>query len=156
MTAVWAILMVLLLVGADQLTKHLVLTHLADGHSVTVIPQVLQFRYVQNTGAAFSLFHDKTWLLSLVTAAILIAAAVLLIRGKIPGRFKQVCVLLIMAGGIGNLIDRVFRHYVVDFLEVLFVRFAVFNVADCFVTVGAFLLIFCLIVEMIREGKEEA
>jgi len=155
MTAVLAIAAVLLLIGVDQLTKYLVLTHLGDGTIVTVLPDVLQFRFVANTGAAFSMFTGKTWLLSVVTAAILLVAIVLLARGKVPGRLNQAALLLIIAGGAANLIDRIFRHFVVDFIELIFVHFAVFNFADCCVTIGAVTLIISLLVDIIRESASE-
>lgn len=146
---------VLALVGIDQLTKYLVLAHIADGVPVRFIPEFIQLRYVQNTGAAFSMFSDKTWLLSVITAAIIIVAVILLLMGKVEGKGKQISALLIIAGGLGNLIDRVFRHFVVDFLEFTFMDFAVFNFADICVTIGAAILIIILLIEIFREPKNE-
>ena len=157
-----AFAVILVLVGADQLTKYLVLTHLADGSKMTVLPDLLQFRFAANTGAAFSLFNGKTWLLSVVTAAILFGAAFVLVRGlrntgtenRIrSSRAEQWALILIIAGGLGNLIDRIFRGYVVDFIEVLFMKFAVFNFADCCVTIGAAVLIVSLLIDLFREGS---
>lgn len=146
---------ILALVGADQLTKYLVLTHLADGSKMTVIPDILQFRFAANTGAAFSLFTGKTWLLSVVTAAILFGAAFVLAKGLLNTRAEKWSLVLIIAGGLGNLIDRIFRGYVVDFIEVLFMKFAVFNFADCCVTIGAAVLIVSILVDLFREGSHE-
>lgn len=141
------------LVALDQLTKYLVLLHLADGQVVTVLPGIVQFRHVENSGMAFSLLSDKTWLLALFTVVVLVACVVLLVTERIEGKWKQFALLLIIAGGLGNLIDRVFRHSVVDFIEVTFTHFAIFNVADIFVTCGAALLIIILLVEIFR-GEE--
>ncbi|MBO7681891.1 MAG: signal peptidase II [Clostridia bacterium] len=129
------------LVGFDQWSKAWVLSKLPAGEAVTVLPNLLQFRFVRNTGAAFSLLSGRTQLLTAVTAIILIIAVLLLFLGRVRDRADQVAVLLLVAGGLGNLIDRVVRHFVVDFIEVLFTNFAVFNFADICVTTGAVLLI---------------
>lgn len=156
MAAALYTLIVLVLVGLDQLSKYLVLRHLADGVPVTVIPHVLQFRYISNTGAAFSMFSGKTLGLSLVTIAILVLLIVLFIKGKFNTNLLKAGALLVIAGGFGNLIDRLFRHYVVDFMEFTFTHFAVFNFADCCVTIGAALLILAIIISMVRDsGKEK-
>ena len=144
-----------LLVALDQWSKSLVLANLGSGRPVTVLPGILQFRYVQNTGAAFSVLTGKTLALSIVTAAILILAVVLLLLDKVPGRWNQIALVLMIAGGAGNLIDRIVRHYVVDFIEVLFTDFAVFNVADCCVTVGAAILILSALVSFVKESKNQ-
>ena len=144
---------VAIMVGLDQFTKHLVLSFLTAGQPVTVIPGLVQFRYVENTGMAFSMFSDKTWLLALFTAVVLAVCIVLLLMGKVEGKLKQFAFLLIIAGGAGNLIDRVMRHSVVDFIEFTFTHFAVFNVADIFVTIGAGLLILILFLELFQEEK---
>ena len=129
------------LVGFDQWSKAWVLSKLPAGEAVTVLPNLLQFRFVRNTGAAFSLLSGRTQFLTAVTAIILIIAVLLLFLGRVRDRADQVAVLLLVAGGLGNLIDRVVRHFVVDFIEVLFTNFAVFNFADICVTTGAVLLI---------------
>lgn len=141
------------LVFIDQCSKQLVLRDLAGGKVITPLPHILQFRYVENTGAAFSVLTGKTLLLAAVTALILLIAIGLLIFEKIPGVLNQLAVVLMAAGGLGNLIDRVFRHFVVDFIEVLFTKFAVFNFADCCVTIGAAILILSTILSFGKEKK---
>ncbi len=147
------LLLFLGLIGLDRWSKAKVLGSLSSGEVVTVIPSVLQFRYVENTGAAFSILSGRSLLLTAVTAAILVAGIVLLVLDKIPGRGNQIALVLMMAGGAGNLIDRAIRHSVVDFIEVLFTDFAVFNVADCFVTVGAAILILSTVLSFIKDLK---
>ena len=102
------------LVAADQLFKLLVLRFLAGGPSVMVIPGLLQLTYVENRGAAFGIFQGRVGLLSLVTLAVLIALAVFLVRGSVRHPAGRWSFCLILAGGFGNLIDRVFRGFVVD------------------------------------------
>ena len=141
--------------AADQLIKLAVLaSSLVSGGIYTVIPDILQLRYVENTGAAFSLFSGKTELLSVFTAAVLLAGFVLIFTNKIKSKLVLTSVVMLMGGGMGNLIDRVFRHFVVDYIEVLFVDFAVFNFADCFVTVGEFILIGYLLYDIIKDFKK--
>lgn len=141
------------LVVIDQWTKAVVLRDLAGGRVVTPLPGILQFRYVENTGAAFSVLTGRTMFLAVITALVLCIATGLLVFEKIPGILNQVSVLLMVAGGLGNLIDRVSRHYVVDFIEVLFTRFAVFNFADCCVTIGAVILILSTILSFVKDVK---
>ena len=146
---------IILVAAVDQLIKYAVLhSSLAAGESITLIPRVLQLRYVQNTGAAFSLLSDHTVLLPVVTAAVIVVGIALILSGRIRSRFLRVVIACVLAGGLGNLIDRVLRGFVVDYIEVLFVDFAVFNFADCFVTVGEFLLIAYLLYDVIRSAKK--
>ena len=139
------------LVGIDQGSKAWVLSKLPAGEAVTVLPNLLQFRYVRNTGAAFSMLSGRTLFLTVITALILAVAAAFLFLGKVRGRADQLAVLLLVAGGAGNLIDRATRHFVVDFIEVLFTNFAVFNFADICVTTGAVLLILSTLWSFIKE-----
>ncbi len=146
-------MIMVVLVAIDQWSKLLVLRNLSFGNILTVIPGALQFRYVENTGAAFSILTGKTVLLSVITGIILIGVLVLLFLEKIPGTLNQVAVVLMAAGGLGNLIDRIFRHFVVDFIEITFTNFAVFNFADCCVTIGAAILILSTILSFVKEEK---
>ncbi len=146
---------VVLAAAADQLIKYAVLhSSLTAGENIVLLPKVLQLRYVENTGAAFSLFSDHTVLLSVVTAAVIVGGVVLILSGRIRSRFLNVVIACVLAGGLGNLIDRVFRGFVVDYIEVLFVDFAVFNFADCFVTVGEFLLVAYLLIDLFKGSKK--
>ena len=129
------------LVVIDQLIKSWALNTLAGASSVVVIPGLLQLTYVENRGAAFGIFQGKVGLLSIITMAVLIVAIFLLLTGKLKHRLLIWSVGLIIAGGAGNLIDRLTRTFVVDYLDIspLF-QFPVFNFADCCVVVGTCLL----------------
>lgn len=146
---------VILLVAIDQLSKYLVLTGLKPVGTMTVIDGFLQFRYVENTGAAFSMLSNNTTFLSVITSLIMIAILTVLFTGKIKDKLQCDALIIVVAGGIGNLIDRVARGFVVDFIEFTFVDYAVFNVADIFVTIGAVLLVISIIIEIVRETKEK-
>lgn len=148
-----AVIVVLSLI--DQLTKYIaVSTVKADGPKEFLFG-TFQFRYVENTGAAFSSFSDNTNLLSAVTFVIIVFCLILLLSRKIKPLFLNICLLLVTAGGIGNLIDRIMYGYVIDFIEPLFIDFAVFNFADCCITVGAFMLIGYEIYDIIKEQKNK-
>ena len=146
---------IVLIAAVDQLIKYAVLrSSFAAGEPLLLLPRVLQLRYVENTGAAFSLLSDHTVLLAVVTAAVIAVGVALILSGRIRSRFLCVVVACVLAGGLGNLIDRVFRGFVVDYIEVLFVEFAVFNFADCFVTVGEFLLVAYFLYDIVKGGKK--
>lgn len=137
----------LLLVIIDQLTKLLVLHTLKPDGPVPLIPGVLELLYVENRGAAFGILQNRQWLFVLIT--IIVVAAVLWLMMRLPGERRflplRLCALFITAGAVGNLIDRVLRHYVVDFIYFKLIDFPVFNVADIYVTCSAFALAFLLL-----------
>lgn len=153
-----ALAVVIVLVAADQITKLLVMKHFTRGQSIHVIKGLLDFTYVQNRGAAFGMFANHRWIFMLLTCLIMVGIAWLWVKGYITHITGKISAVLIMAGGIGNMIDRVRLGYVVDFIDIspLF-RFAVFNVADCCVTIGAVLLMVYIIFYMdekqLRFGK---
>ena len=124
------------LVVLDQIVKLLVRAHIPLGGSVPFLPGVLQLTYVQNTGAAFSLFSRHTWILALISAAVSAAIAVLMAKRVFSRRFAMISLALVLAGALGNLIDRLFLRYVTDMFQTLFMNFAVFNVADICVVAG--------------------
>ena len=143
------------LVGIDQAIKLWATQYLAPVEAITVIPHVVELRFVLNQGMAFSLLSGKQLFLILATSAALLLVAYLLFfrsRGKL---LQQIAFILVLAGGIGNLIDRVLHGTVVDFFAVTFTNFAVFNVADCYVTVGVCLLLLFYIIKEVRDAKQK-
>lgn len=141
------------LIGADQLIKWLVATNLKPDGAVTVIPGVVEFRYYENTGAAFSILEGKQGFLIVFTAIALLAVAWYLFFRRPKGKLEYIAVLMIFAGGVGNLIDRIANRYVVDYINLLFMRFAIFNFADCLVTVGFALLVVAVLRAELKERK---
>lgn len=134
-----------LLVVLDQASKFYVRATMAVGATKVLIPDWLGLRYIQNTGAAFSSFDQYTMILagiSLVVSLLLILAIALKWVRHPFGRFT---LMLVLAGAVGNLIDRFFMGYVTDMIQVLFIQFAIFNLADVFVVVGAVLLVIYVI-----------
>jgi len=125
---------VLLVVFLDQLTKILMLRWLAEGQSIPVIQDVFHFTLVYNTGIAFGLFHEHGFfLLFLITASLVVLALVYRAMSS-QGILAKLSMVLIFGGAIGNWIDRVRVHAVIDFLD--FRVFPVFNLADTSITLG--------------------
>ncbi len=154
MTLYIALGMIVALVGADQLIKFLAATYLAPKGSVPIIQDMLHLTYLENDGAAFGLFGGMQWILIVVTALLLALLVFLIVTKRIHTPFLVYTVSLIIAGGLGNLIDRVFRHYVIDYIDVQLIGFAVFNLADCCVVIGTILaLIYVLFVQPKKEER---
>lgn len=149
-----SLLSIALLTAVDQITKRLILSTVKVDGPVEFLFDLFQFRYVENTGAAFSSFSDSTLFLTVFTAAVIGVCLFVILMRKVKPLFPNVCLVLIVSGGIGNLIDRILYGFVVDFIEPLFVDFAVFNFADCCITVGVFMLIGYEIYEIIRTSKK--
>lgn len=155
MAVFFAILLCFALVGADQIIKLLVINYLKPIEYVDVIDGILRFRYVENTGAIFGSFATHTVILTVFSVVLLAFTIFFLVTNKNKSKFVNICLLFMISGGIGNIIDRIRLHYVVDFVEPLFVNFAVFNFADCLITVGAFSLIIYLIVDLVNDTKKQ-
>ena len=130
------LILTVVLVALDQLVKYLVLNNIDLGAHVPFIPHIVELTYVQNTGAAFSMFEEHTWILALISLAMSLVLAVALWKNFFRHPVGKITLTLLLAGAVGNLIDRVFRGFVVDMFNVLFMNFAVFNVADICVVVG--------------------
>jgi len=133
---------------ADRLLKMYVL-HAADAltnEAVTLIPGVLQLTYTENTGMAFGFLASYQWIPLVITPLILGGLGVLLAKNKFPCRVQRLALVCVMAGGVGNWVDRLLYGFVVDMLEPIFIRFAVFNLADVFITVGGFVFVVAYVV----------
>ncbi len=154
MAVIVAVFLCCTLIGVDQLIKFLVINNLKPIQYVDVIEGVLRFRYVENTGAIFGSFATHTLFLTVFSIILLGVTIFFLIKNKNQNKLVNLCLLFMISGGIGNIIDRVRLHYVVDYIEPLFVDFAVFNFADCLITVGAFTLIIYLMVDLFRDTKK--
>ena len=132
------IILVVILVSADQFFKYLATQNLFGLKTlpITVIPNIIGFNYVHNYGAGFSILSGKVNFLIIVTSIALVAIALAILMNKFDSKFEELCFVLILAGGIGNLIDRALNGYVVDYFEFLFMDFPVFNFADILICCG--------------------
>lgn len=143
------------LIGIDLLIKKIVVDNISLYEDVDFIKNILGWTYVQNTGMAWSMFDSNPALLSLFTGIIIVGALIYLALPLNRPLVYEICIPVILAGGAANMIDRITRGFVVDYIKTLFVDFPVYNFADCCVTCGAFVLIIYLIYEIIKEEKQE-
>lgn len=124
----------------DHLCKYWAILNLMGQKSRVLIPALLDLTYVENTGAAFGILSGHPILLAVLSVIILVGITVYTLKKERRHPVFMIAVAMIVSGAVGNLIDRVFRGYVVDFLEFSFFTFPVFNLADCLVVVGVCLL----------------
>jgi signal peptidase II len=142
---------------SDQLTKQLITSSMHINESTQVIKGFLYITYVENTGAAWSLFQGGRWFFVAITSVMMIILTILLIKN--PHKLFRVSAAMIIGGGLGNLIDRIKRGSVVDFIDLYFgsYSFPVFNVSDSFVTIGTILLCFYVIIyERIKKDAPKS
>ena len=142
---------------ADQLTKILALQYLAPVGSYPLGEDVLHLTYVENTGAAFGMLKDHRWVFLVISTVALGGMIVYMFLNKNRHPLETVAVAFIVGGGIGNMIDRVARGFVVDFVDVKCIPFwkYIFNVADIFVCVGCGLFILYVLLYETRVKKAE-
>ena len=126
-------------IAADQAVKLYVVSHLALYESAPLLPGVVELLYIQNTGGGFSILAGHTWLLTILTAALMAGVAALMVKRVFPHPLAMWSMAAILGGGLGNLIDRVRLGYVVDMFNFQFMDYPVFNVADICVVSGCVL-----------------
>ena len=143
----------MVLVAGDQIIKYFVDMYLKPVGSILVVKNFLQFSYFENDGAMMGMMSGKTVTMTILVVICLAVIAFVIFSGKIKFGVDYCCIVLMMSGGLGNIIDRIFRGYVIDYIEVLFVDFYIFNFADCLVTCAAVAIICNQIYEMIKEYK---
>lgn len=144
----------------DRLTKIIAVASLVDvGKSATAIPGVLDFTYVLNDGATAGMLADHRWVFMVASTVVIIGITLFVALGKVSNKFTVITLAMIVGGGIGNMIDRVFDGSVVDFIDVTLVNFfpfnTVFNVADVFVCIGCIMLAISVIVDEVKEYKRK-
>ena len=148
-------LMTAAIVVADQLSKLWIVAHQAQ-LPMSVLPGVFHLTYAENTGAAFSSFQGMQWLFIVIFAAFTLAVIFDFSKKYMPfTTFERWCIAAIYAGGLGNMIDRIRLGYVVDMIQVEFIEFPIFNVADCFITCGCVALIAHLVLFNKEFWKDE-
>ena len=151
-----ALISVVVLVCIDQFTKYLVVGHLKDRPAYVLIRNIFQLEYLENRGAAFGILQNQR--VFFYISVLLITAAVIWFYSKVPMEKKylplRICAVLIVGGACGNCIDRIRLNYVVDFFYFKLIDFPIFNVADIYVTVAAFLLVILILVYYKEEDLE--
>lgn len=150
----FSVLAAAVLVVADQLIKQWATAVLKPMGAITVMPGILELRYYLNDGMAFSMLAGKQTLLIGMTSIMLVCVLLVLLFRKMEP-WERISWTLILGGGIGNLIDRFFNGVVVDYINVLFVNFAVFNFADICITTGVILLMAWVLYDSFRNEKRE-
>lgn len=154
---IWIIIGILT-VFFDQLTKWLAVIYLKGEESVYLIDGVLRFTYLENRGAAFGMLDDQRWVFLVISSLMIIALLAYIIKEKPKSRFVMTSLTLIISGGVGNMIDRILLGYVIDFID--FCAFPelwkwVFNIADSAVCIGTAMLLLWLIRDTVRAVREE-
>ena len=153
------LLWILIIIGVitlDQVSKLLAIAHLKGGDSFVIIDKVLRFTYVENRGAAFGMLDDKRWIFLVLSTVGIAAMIVFLFKFAKGNKLLSTALAFVLGGGIGNMIDRIFLGFVVDFID--FYAFPkvwmwVFNIADSFVCVGAGLVILYILLDTVKEVK---
>lgn len=150
---IWCIAVIILAIAADQISKFLVSEHLAQIGTLPIIEDIFHFTYVENRGAAFGMLSEHRWVFMTLSIVGIVALIVWLTLDKPKSRWLRTAVSLVIGGGIGNMIDRIFLGYVIDFLDCRFIDFYVFNIADSCVCVGCTMFLVSVIVSEMKESK---
>ena len=152
-------LIVVLIIAVDQLSKYWVVNNIGMQDSISVIPKVIDFVYVKNTGAAFSFLSDKNYgiiVLSCISVLFCIGVLWFMIKQKPKNKLLVISLALMLSGAIGNGVDRIIKGYVVDFIEMIFIDFPVINIADIAITFGAaMIIIYVLFFDKSKSNEEQ-
>ena len=130
------ILAIILCIAADQTVKYYVVSHLALYDRAPLIPGIVELFHIQNTGGGFSILEGHTWVLTVLTAVLMLGIGLAMAKKLFPHPLAMWTLTAILGGGLGNLIDRVRLGYVVDMFNFQFMSYPVFNVADILVVCG--------------------
>lgn len=141
---IWLIISILIII-ADQLVKYFVASGMSVGDTAFSVLNLFDITYVQNQGAAFSILSGKLSVLSLISVVFCVGVIVYWIKKKPAHPLLCTALTMMFAGAFGNAIDRIFRGFVVDYIQTTFITFPVFNIADIGITVGAALLVLYVI-----------
>ncbi len=146
---------VILLLAVDQLSKWVVLHTLTGVESFPLINGVFHLTYCENRGAAFGILQNQVWVFVAITIAVLTAVIYYMLRVRPKNKWLNISLMLLVGGALGNFIDRIYRGYVVDFFDFCLINFPIFNVADCFVVVGAVMLaVYLIFSEYQKENRK--
>ncbi len=143
------------LVVIDQISKWLVVENLKGETSKAIINNILSFTYVENRGAAFGIFNNSRFFLLFISIIIMGFIVYLIINSDkyFESKIAKLILIIILSGAIGNMIDRIFIGYVVDFIELEFIDFAIFNIADIYVSVGGISMMIITMIDSKGQKK---
>lgn len=144
---VFYLILTTLLVVVDQITKYLTVQNINLFEVVEVVPKFLSFTYIRNTGAAWSILEGQMWFFYIVTIFVIVFLLYYLYTEAKDNKILGIILSIVLAGTIGNFIDRLIFQYVIDMIKVEFINFPIFNVADMFLTVGVVVLMIYTIYE---------
>ncbi|MBR6694576.1 MAG: signal peptidase II [Clostridia bacterium] len=155
MSYIFAVVVGVLALGADQFSKYYFATNFLEAESRPAINGFFEWNFVKNRGAAWGMLDGHTWLLLAFTVVAMLVCIALLVKSGKKNKLLFWSITLILSGGLGNMIDRIFRGYVVDFIHLQFMDFPVFNVADCVIVIGAGLLMLNFILDFKASSKQK-
>ena len=149
----WLVILGAILI--DQFTKWLAVKYLKPVHSVPLWQNVLHLTYLQNEGAAFGMLSEHRAVFMVISTIGILGFVLYLYGKKEREPLLDIGLAMVIGGGIGNMIDRIALGYVVDFIDFTLIDFAIFNGADCFVCVGAGIMILAMILSIVQENKAQ-
>ena len=147
--------MIILITAFDQITKFLAVKYLKGGEPFELIKGFVRFNYSENTGMAFSMFSGGRVIFVILTCVVALGIIIYMYTRAQKNLWLYWSLGVIVAGAIGNLIDRIFLGYIIDFINPTFVDFAVFNIADCAVTLGTVSLVAYLVFDIFKKEKKD-
>lgn len=139
------------LIGLDQIVKYWVVENISLGEVQDFIPGILSLTHIRNTGGAWSILEGQMWFFYIITVVAVVAAVCFLVKNLKGSKWMTIGISLVLAGAVGNFIDRIRLGYVVDMFRTEFMSFPIFNVADCALVIGAILIFIEFILEERRE-----
>lgn len=142
-----------IIAAIDQIIKYFIYNELSPNRKITVIDNLFSLVYTENRGVAFGMFQNMQWLFAIITLVIMIFLLYLYISGKMKGKLFSAAVVLVVGGGLGNMIDRIFRGFVIDYLSLSFFP-PICNFADYCITIGA--VLFVIYMFMFTSDTEES
>ena len=138
----------------DQIVKIIISSTMSVGETIPVIKDIFHFTYIRNEGAAFGMLSEHRWVFMIISSVAIVAMCIYLFKFCKERMLVRIGIALVIGGGIGNMIDRIFLGYVVDMIDCRFIDFYVFNVADSCVCVGAGIVFLGVLLDTITEIKE--
>lgn len=145
-----------LILAFDRITKHFIMVEFFLNEERDFLPGFIRFHYIHNKGGAWGFLEGNTWILISVTVLLMVVCVALLLKKGVQDKLLFWAISFILFGGLGNMFDRIFYSgNVTDFIELEFMKFPIFNIADCGVVIGAGMLVLYFAVEMIKDYKTQ-